>query len=172
MWVLGLLKLIPGTWWIGGIVLAFGALIINNHFDQQNKVVAGYEQIVKEKDILIHNLEEQVAGLIIDKNSLTISNNSLEIHIGSLHETIDRVIEETQRIINSDGAFERRQAELERLIADEVRQDRIEAVRNSRKAQLLLNYINSNTECWIANFDKVDGTCIQGIWRPEANGPK
>jgi len=169
---IGLLKLVPISWMVFGGLFGVATLVVNNHFQERQRTEAALHLVIKEKDILIHNQQEQIAGYIVDKNNLIVSNNSLEIYIGSLQETINRIIEETKRIIESDGAFERRQAELDRLIADEVRQDRIAAVRESRKAQLLLNYINSNTQCWIVNFDKVDGTCVQGIWRPESNGPK
>lgn len=166
---LSLLSLIPGNIWIIGLVAGAGFLVVTNYFNsierQRNDERAAFMQVIESKDATIKVQQEQIAGYIIDKSHLMLSNNSLEGEIDTLQMSMDIVIRETQAIIESDNSYNEKIAALEQVIADQVRQDRIAAIRTGRRAELLLNYINSNVECWIANFDKKDGQCVQGEWR-------
>lgn len=161
----GFFKAIPWQVYVIGVAVVGFAIIANAYFDSQNKLILAAQNASLAKDATITELHEQVGALEIDKNTLLVSNQSLEFSISNLREALDRVINDTQSIIKSDADYDAKVATLEKVIADEVRNDRIKAIREGKKSELLLNYINKNVECFIANFDKYDGTCIQGVWR-------
>lgn len=152
------------VWGIGGFLAVVGFVVLG-YFNSQAEIIRVTQATVLEQQKTISKLEEQIAASIIDKNNLILSNKSYESYIATLQSSIERVIAETQAIIQSDAEYEAKINAMEKAIADKVRNDRIEAIRNGRKSELLLNYINKNVECYIENFDKYNGTCIQGVWR-------
>ena len=44
------------------------------------------------------------------------------------------------------------------------RAKRLQTIRNSRRASLLLRLQNKSIKCWVENFDRFDGKCIRGKW--------
>ena len=152
-------------WIIMSIVVLAVIVMINGFWKSQRQIVDTLNQNIIEQDVLINNMGEQIAGLTIDADRLKTSNASLDEQNNLLRESLTRAIENTQRIIVAEETANKRLRDLEREIADQVRTDRILAIRNGRKAELLLNFINANVECFIDNFERTDGTCIQGSWR-------
>lgn len=163
----GFFKAIPWQFYIIGAAVVGFAIFANAYFDSQNKLILAAQQASLAKDVTITELHEQVAALELDKQTLLTSNQSLEFSISNLREAVDRVISDTQSIIKSDADYAEKVDKLEKVIADEVRNDRIRAIREGKKSELLLNYINKNVECYIENFSKTNGTCIQGKWRED-----
>jgi len=108
--------------------------------------------------------QEQIAVLEIDKAKLEISNISLENEITRKSDEMKEAFAEITRLRKSDAESETRLNEIEILLRDQERAKRVQAIRNSRRASLLLRLQNKNIKCWVENFDRFDGKCIRGRW--------
>ena len=108
--------------------------------------------------------QEQIAVLVIDKAKLEISNESLENEITRKSDEMKEAFAEITRLRKADAESDVRLNEIETLLRDQERAKRLQAIRNSRKASLLLRLTNKNIKCYIENFDRFDGKCIRGKW--------
>lgn len=106
--------------------------------------------------------QEQIAGLEIDKKKLEISNESLKKENDRKAEEAASIRAELEKFRKVDAASKQRLLEVERKLRDYENVKRHEAIRQSRKASLLLRLINADIKCQIENFDRVDGKCIRG----------
>jgi len=108
--------------------------------------------------------QEQIAGLEIDNAKLDISNKSLEGEIARKSDEMKEAFAEITRLRKSDAESETRLNGIETLLRDQDRAKRVQAIRNSRRASLLLRLQNKQIKCWVENFDRFDGKCIRGKW--------
>jgi len=108
--------------------------------------------------------QEQIAVLEIDNAKLDISNKSLENEISRKSDEMKEAFAEITRLRKSDAESETRLNEIETLLRDQERAKRLQTIRNSKKASLLLRLTNMNIKCYVENFDRFDGKCIRGKW--------
>jgi len=108
--------------------------------------------------------QEQIAVLEIDNAKLEISNESLENEITRKSDEMKEAFAEITRLRKSDAESETRLNEIEILLRDQERAKRLQTIRNSRRASLLLRLQNKQIKCWAENFDRFDGKCIRGRW--------
>ncbi|KKK86235.1 hypothetical protein LCGC14_2765280, partial [marine sediment metagenome] len=108
--------------------------------------------------------QEQIAVLEIDKAKLEISNVSLENEIARKSDEMKEAFAEITRLRKADAESEARLNEIETLLRDQERAKRVQTIRNSRRASLLLRLQNKQIKCWVENFDRFDGKCIRGKW--------
>lgn len=108
--------------------------------------------------------QEQIAVLEIDNAKLAISNESLEKEAARKSEEMKEAFAEITRLRKADAESEVRLNEIETLLRDQERAKRLQTIRNSRKASLLLRLTNKNIKCYVENFDRFDGKCIRGRW--------
>ena len=109
--------------------------------------------------------QEQIAGLEIDNVKLSISNESLESLILRKSQETKEAFEEITRLRILDAEADRRLHEIQVMLRDQDRAKRIDVIRNSRKASLLLRITNKNIKCWVEKFDRFNGKCVSGQWR-------
>ena len=141
-------------------VLAGAAVKITSYLSAKDAAI-------HERDQLILNLNAQVAGLRIDKERLMQSNASLEQEVGQKRDELARAQAETKKLNLADQASSKRLGELERKLNDQQRIAKIEHLRNSSHADLLLQTVNNSAKCEIENFFRTGGTCKSGKWVPE-----
>ncbi|KKN39774.1 hypothetical protein LCGC14_0740140 [marine sediment metagenome] len=108
--------------------------------------------------------QEQIAVLEIDKAKLEISNESLENEITRKSDEMKEAFAEITRLRKADAESETRLNGIETLLRDQERAKRLQTIRNSRRASLLLRLQNKQIKCWVENFDRFDGKCIRGKW--------
>ncbi len=108
--------------------------------------------------------QEKIAVLEIDNAKLAISNESLENEITRKSDEMKEAFAEITRLRKSDAESEIRLNEIEILLRDQERAKRLQTIRNSRRASLLLRLQNKAIKCWVENFDRFDGKCIRGKW--------
>lgn len=108
--------------------------------------------------------QEQIAGLEIDNAKLAISNESLENEITRKSDEMKEAFAEITRLRKADAESETRLNGIETLLRDQERAKRLQTIRNSRRASLLLRLQNKQIKCWVENFDRFDGKCIRGRW--------
>ena len=108
--------------------------------------------------------QEQIAVLEIDKAKLEISNVSLENEITRKSNEMKEAFAEITRLRKSDAESETRLNGIETLLRDQERAKRLQTIRNSRRASLLLRLQNKQIKCLVENFDRFDGKCIRGKW--------
>jgi len=108
--------------------------------------------------------QEQIAVLEIDKVKLAVSNESLENEISRKATETKEAFEEITRLRIADAEADARYNKIETLLRDQERAKRLQTIRNSRKASLLLRLTNKNIRCYVENFDRFDGKCIRGKW--------
>ena len=130
---------------VGGTILAAKA-----HLDGLN------EQITQQ--------QEQIAVLEIDNAKLAISNESLEKEAARKSEEMKEAFAEITRLRKADAESQVRLNEIETFLRDQERAKRLQTIRNSRRASLLLRLQNKQIKCWVENFDRFDGKCIRGRW--------
>ena len=141
------------------ILIGLAALVIVT-------VVAGtiyaYKSHVTELNNQITKQQETIAELTIDNEQLKASNQTLQNEITRRVTEAKEIREELTRIREADSTSRSRLADIQRQLADYERQARIERIRESSKASLLLRLINKNVKCYTDNFDRFDGKCISG----------
>lgn len=130
---------------VGGTILAAKA-----HLDGLN------EQITQQ--------QEQIAVLEIDNAKFAISNESLEKEAARKSEEMKEAFAEITRLRKADAESQVRLNEVETFLRDQERAKRLQTIRNSRRASLLLRLQNKQIKCWVENFDRFDGKCIRGRW--------
>lgn len=151
-----------GKYIIIGILIT---AVVGGFWLYQRNIVSSLQDQIREKDAKIEVLNNQIAGLIIDNDRLKASNDSLVVERDRLIAQADAIRKEIELVNQLRNESEERIREFEEQARDRERQERIEAIRKGRRAQLLLNFTNDNIECFVENFERVDGTCIQGEFR-------
>jgi len=141
---------------IGLAALAIISAVGGTIYAAQAYVTGLNEQITQQ--------QEQIAGLEIDNAKLDISNKSLEGEIARKSDEMKEAFAEITRLRKSDAESETRLNGIETLLRDQERAKRVQTIRNSRRASLLLRLQNKQIKCWVENFDRFDGKCIRGRW--------
>lgn len=141
---------------IGLAALAIISAVGGTIYAAQAYVTGLNEQITQQ--------QEQIAVLEIDNAKLDISNKSLEGEIARKSDEMKEAFAEITRLRKSDAESEIRLNGIETLLRDQDRAKRVQAIRNSRRASLLLRLQNKQIKCWVENFDHFDGKCIRGKW--------
>lgn len=152
-------------------IYGIGSLImiaaVSGFFFYQRSIVSSLEKTIQEKDKEITLLQEQVSGLVIDKEKLTQSNTSLEKEIDRRIQEVQKVYDDLAKLQKEDQVSQTRIVELERKVNNQERIEQLDRIRESRKASLLLRIINNNIECEIENWERVGlGKCVNGQFRP------
>lgn len=152
-------------------IYGIGSLImiaaVSGFFFYQRSIVSSLEKTIQEKDTEITLLQEQVSGLVIDKEKLTQSNTSLEKEIDRRIQEVQKVYDDLAKLQKEDQVSQTRIVELERKVNNQERIEQLDRIRESRKASLLLRIINNNIECEIENWERVGlGKCVNGQFRP------
>ena len=129
-------------------------------------VIYAYKSHVDGLNETITQQQEQIAGLEIDNQALRVSNESLEMEISRRVNESEQIRQELTRLREIDAISRDRLAQVERQLRDFERQDRIQGIRESRRAGLLLRMINRDVECYVENFENFDGECISGRFVP------
>lgn len=130
---------------IGGVIYAAKA-----HLDGLNATITSQQ--------------EQIAGLTLDLSMTKASNESLKRENDRKADESKDVREELNRLRKSDAESQNRLTKIQKELRSVENVKRREAIRNSRKASLLLRLVNKAIKCQIENFDKVNGKCIRGRW--------
>lgn len=146
-----------------GIVLAVIVSAVGGFFLYQKSIVSGLEDIIAKKDLEIFGLSEQIAGLEIDKLKLEVSNSTLTSEIDRKANETKEAYEEIALLREKDSVSQARLHNIETALRDQKRLERIENIRLSRRASLLLRLMDKNVKCYAENFDRVgEGKCIRG----------
>ena len=141
-------------------IIATISAAIGGFFLYQKSIVAGLQETIEEQAKEITTLKGNVI-------KLEISNESLENEITRKFEETKNAYEEISRLREKDIQSVARVNEVEKILRDKNRMERLEAVRNTRKASLLLRLLDREIACQITNFHKVNGKCIRGKWIEE-----
>ena len=149
---------------IAAIIIAVITASIGSFFLYHKSIINDLQETIVKKEKIINTQKEQIAGLVIDKEKLELSNASLEGEIARKSNETKEVFAEISRLRKKDIASTTRLQKVERILSDKNRLERIEAIRNTRKASLLLRLMNANVKCYAENFNKVEGRCIRGKW--------
>lgn len=147
---------------IGGIAIA---AVVAGFWFYQRSIVSNLEDKIAEKDRKIEELNVEITGLRIDNERLTLSNQSLERERERLVEDAATIREEIEEVNRLRDESQQRLNEFEQKQRDTERQERIKAIREGERASLLLGIINRNLDCFVDNFERTDGTCINGEFR-------
>jgi len=152
---------------IVGVILAAVMSAIGGFFLYQKSIVNGLERTIVQKDKKINVLKEQIAGLELDNTKLKISNQSLTVEIDRKNNETREAYEEIAVLRSKDAESQTRLGAIEAKLKDRERLDRIENIRNSKKASLLLRLMDKNVRCYVENFDRVsEGKCVMGKFIP------
>lgn len=124
--------------------------------------------------VTVASLQSQIAELTIKQTTLTTENNVLKEEKSLLQNEIVKKNEEAvqirvelEKLRFIDAQTQLQVAELEKKMNNREFNERIQSIRDSRKASLLLNIANKNVECEIENFER-EGQCVNGNFRPVA----
>lgn len=116
------------------------------------------------KDNMITVLQDNIVQLEVDKKLLSTSNTSLEQEIDKRLREIKDITAENERFREADREALTVVADLRKKLNSDERRKRIEKIRNSRGASLLLRKANRQADCGWSNFDRLDGRCIEGVF--------
>jgi hypothetical protein len=152
---------------VGGaaILLAVGLGInaVKNYFENRAEERAA---ILIKKDAEINSLKEKVAGQLIDIDRLKVSNESLKVERDAKVEQIMIAREEMFKAQESDKKAQDELAKLSAEISSIERRERIEKIRSTEKATLVLRIANDNVACEAQHLFK-RGRCVMGRFIPE-----
>lgn len=168
---LSIFRNLPWKWIaIGAATIALCVFIwvsVNGFYNQQRQIVEDLRAEILAKEERIQVQQEQIAGLTIDNDRLRQSNASISAALNELEASYQFVLQEIETVRTQFQESDARRQALERLLNDYERNERIASIREGRRAQLLLEFMNDNIDCWIKNFNNVGGRCIQGRWVPD-----
>lgn len=125
-------------------------------------VVAGGYWVYQK--VLVANLREEIATLQINNEKLSISNQSMQQEIERRAEETKNAYAEIERLSQANEASRTRLSAIQKKLRNTEKLKQADKIRNSRKADLLIKLMDKNVECYLENFDKVDGECIRGKW--------
>lgn len=156
-------------WILGGIAIAAIVagiyFIVSGFYDSINNQLEAKDQIIESQREQITNLQEQVAGLTADLEAALQSNETLSRDLDRRIQEVRAAFEEISRLNELDLESAERISELEKIIENEEIQERIQRLREGRRAELFLDFANDYVDCWVENFDRIGGRCVQGEWR-------
>ncbi|MCB1936130.1 MAG: hypothetical protein KDF59_09325 [Nitrosomonas sp.] len=122
--------------------------------------------------VTVSSLQSQIAELTIKITVLTTETNVLKEEKAILKNEIAKKNEEAvqirvelEKFRIKDTQTQLQVADLEKKLKDVEFNERMQSIRNSRKASLLLNYANKNVKCEMENFER-EGKCVKGIFKP------
>lgn len=147
---------------IGAIAIA---AIVAGFWFYQRSIVSDLEAQIAAKDIKIEQLNVEITGLRIDNDRLKLSVASLENDIERRVEEAAAVRAEFEEVSRIRDESAQRLAEFEAKQRDAERQERINQIREGERASLLLRLYNNNIDCFVENFNNVDGRCVGGQFR-------
>ncbi len=142
---------------IAGIVAAVITAAVGGFFLYQKSVVSGLQDTIDLQ-------AEEITTLKGNAIKLKASNESLEKQLDKNAEETKKAYAEISRLRESDNASAARVIEVERILNDKNRNERLGALRKSKRASLILRLMDKDAECQVINFDKVNGKCIRGKW--------
>jgi uncharacterized protein YoxC len=144
---------------VGVIVaaLAAAAFKVTSYLNEKDRMV-------QERDQQILNLNAQVTGLRLDNERLTQSNASLAADLNKKRDELARAQMEASSLRTTDATSAKRLNDLERKLSDRERLEQVERLRNSRRAELVLQIVNRSAKCELENFFQTGGTCKSGVW--------
>ena len=151
---------------IAAIIIAAVTATIGGFWLYQKSIISDLESKIADQQKTINVQKEQIAGLIIDKQKLQTSNNSLEGEIKRKADETKAAYAEIDQLRKKDLESDSRLQAVEKQLRDKERLQRIEAIRNSQKATLLIRIMDQNIKCFADHFDDVNGKCILGRWVP------
>ena len=153
-----------------GVILAAVVASVGGFFLYQKSIVSDLESTIAEKDKQIFSLTEQIAGLQQDKLRLEVSNQTLTSELDRKADETKEAFEEIAVLREKDAESRTRLNEVETILRDQQRLKRIETIRLSRKASLLLRLMDKQTRCYAENFDRVgEGKCVRGKFVPNGD---
>lgn len=147
---------------IGAIAIS---AIVAGFWFYQRSIVSSLEAQIAAKDIKIEQLNVEITGLRIDNDRLKLSVESLENDIERRVEEAASIRKEFEEVSRIRDESAKRLADFEAKQRDAERQERIKQIREGERASLLLKLYNNNIECFIENFNNVNGRCIGGQFR-------
>ena len=152
------------------VVVAAVISAVGGFFLYQKSIVSDLESIIAAKDQQIFSLTEQIAGLREDKLKLEVSNQTLTSELDRKANETKAAFEEIAVLREKDAESRARLNEVETILRNQQRLKRIETIRLSRKASLLLRLMDKNVRCYAENFDRVgEGKCIRGKFVPNGD---
>lgn len=152
---------------IAGIIVVVITSAIGGFWLYQKSIISDLNDQIADKQLTIDTQKAQIAGLVLDKEKLELSNSSLENEIARKSEETKDVFEEIQRLRTKDLESANRLQKVEGILRDSNRQKRLDAIRDSKRASLLLRLMNKNVKCYAEHFNEVTGRCIRGKWVPD-----
>jgi len=143
-----------------GIVITVITAAVGGFFLYQKSVVAGLNDTINAQASEITILKENAI-------KLEASNTSLELQIDKRAKETKAAYEEITKLREKDIESVSRVNEVERILRDRNRNERLSLLRKSRKASLLLKLMDRDISCQVVNFYNIDGKCIRGKWVPK-----
>lgn len=142
---------------ITAIIITISALLVGGFWLYQKNLVSNLRSEIAKK-------EQEIVVLKVDNEKLKISNESLEKEIQRKNEETKAAYEEILRLEKSDADSRKRLTSIEQKLRDSERKKKSEEIRNSKKIESALKTLDINTKCFIENFNRVDGECVNGKW--------
>lgn len=146
-----------GRFLLYGIAALLITAVVGGFWVYQRSIVSSLENRVQQL-----TAENEQLKLEIQRKDITIK--TLEKMLAKKDEDIKKMIEEIEKnrkIV--EESQQRLKSALEKL-NDYERKERLQKLLESRKRELILKYMNKNVKCWIENFHRTDGECVQGRW--------
>lgn len=128
---------------------------IGGYFYFQERQITGLQNKITQQ-------QQQIAGMVIDFELLKTSHDTLVNEVVRKVEEMAEARLELHELRTADDASRKRVNELETKLEDQDRKKRIDAIRTSKKASLLLRLTNKDLKCFLENFNRINGTCIHG----------
>jgi predicted RNase H-like nuclease (RuvC/YqgF family) len=145
---------------VAGVILAIIAGVIF----KVTSYLHEKDRMVQDRDQQILDLRTKVEGMRLDNDRLKQSVSSLEMDVARKREELAQAQREAQRLSFTDQASNKRLADLERKLNDQERMAKIERLKTSRHAELVLKTVNTSAKCEIENFFRTGGQCKNGKW--------
>lgn len=141
------------------IIIAIVSIIVGGFFLYQKHTFSSMQRELDKKQQEITQLQEQIAGLLIDTEKLKISNKSLAtlmLQKANENEEIRKEMEKIGKLLNESNS--RLDQITEEFLNEDVNQEKL-TQRNSEEAQKLLNKENNRLDCLFKNINNSDIRC-------------
>lgn len=155
--MLPLLGMLGSKIGITAIIITVAVLLVGGFWLYQKNLVSNLRSEIAKK-------EQEIVVLKVDNEKLKISNESLEKEIQRKIEETKAAYEEILRLEKSDSESRKRLTTIEQRLRDSERKKKSEEIRNSKNIEKALKTLDVNTKCFIENFNRIDGECINGKW--------
>lgn len=146
-------------------IIAIISVTVGGFFAYQRSIINSLENRIQSLQIENENLKSEIQALVLE-------NSSLKNLVDKKEKEKQQVIKEYEKLSKLVNESQKRIEDLRKKLADKERNERIRNILKSRKRDLLLKYLNKNVECWIENFERTDGRCVAGKWRPNKGDNK